>query len=139
MGKPYSTDLRQRVVAAIKSGLSTGEAAKRFSVGKATAGEWVRRERATGSVEPVRQGKPRGLRLDAHADFILGLIAKKRDITLDEMVERLASERSVKVVRTAVWTFLDRRDQTHKKDRARQRAAAPRCKGRTRGVVRQPA
>jgi transposase len=43
------------------------------------------------------------------------LIAKKRDITLDEMVERLAAERSVKVVRTAVWTFLDRRDQTHKK------------------------
>jgi transposase len=115
MGKSYSTDLRERVVAAIKSGLSTGEAAKRFSVGKATAGEWARRERATGSVEPARQGKPRGLKLDAHADFILGLIAKKRDITLDEMVERLAAERSVKVVRTAVWTFLDRRDQTHKK------------------------
>lgn len=115
MGKPYSTDLRERVVAAIRGGLSTGEAAKRFSVGKATAGEWARRERLTGSVEPARQGKPRGLKLDAHADFILGLLAKKRDITLDEMVERLAAERSVKVVRTAVWTFLDRRDQTHKK------------------------
>ena len=115
MGRPYSTDLRTRVVTAIRNGLSTGEAAKRFSVGKATAGEWARRERATGSVEPARQGKPRRLKLDAHADFILGLIAKQPDVTLDEMVERLAEERSVKIVRSAVWTFLDRRDQTHKK------------------------
>ncbi len=115
MGKPYSTDLRERVVAAIKSGMSTGEAAKRFAISKAAAGEWARRARRTGSVAPARQGKPRGLKLDAHADFILGLIEKKRDITLDEMVARLAEDRSVKVVRTAVWTFLDRRDQTHKK------------------------
>jgi transposase len=115
MGKPYSTDLRERVVAAIKNGMSTGEAAKRFAVSKAAAGEWARRERRTGTVEPDKQGKPRRLKLDAHADFILGLIEKQRDITLDEMVERLAEERSVKIVRSAVWTFLDRRDQTHKK------------------------
>lgn len=115
MGKPYSTDLRERVVAAIKGGMSTGEAAKRFAISKAAAGEWARRERRTGSVAPAKQGKPRGLKLDAHADFILSLIEKRRDITLDEMVERLAEERSVKVVRTAVWTFLDRRNQTHKK------------------------
>jgi transposase len=31
------------------------------------------------------------------------------------MVERLAAERGVRVVTTAVWKFLDRRDQTHKK------------------------
>jgi transposase len=115
MGKPYSLDLRERVVTAIKSGMSTGEAAKCFAVSKAAAGEWARRERRTGSVAPAKQGKPRGLKLDAHADFILGLIEKKRDITLDEMVERLAGERSVKIVRSAVWTFLNRREQTHKK------------------------
>lgn len=115
MGKPYSRDLRERVVAAIKGGMSTGVAAKRYSVSKAAAGEWARRERRTGSVAPGVQGKPRGLKLDAHADFILGLIAKTPDMTLDEMVERLAEDCSVKVVRTAVWTFLDRRGQTHKK------------------------
>jgi len=53
--------------------------------------------------------------LDAHADFILGALSEKPDLTLDEMVERLAAERDVRVVRTAVWKFLDRRDQTHKK------------------------
>lgn len=42
--------------------------------------------------------------LDAHADFILGALKDKPDLTLDEMVERLAAEREVKVVRTAVWS-----------------------------------
>jgi transposase len=31
------------------------------------------------------------------------------------MVERLREERGVTVVRTAVWKFLDRHGQTHKK------------------------
>jgi transposase len=53
--------------------------------------------------------------LDAHADFILSALAEAPDITLDEMVERLRRERGVTVVRTAVWKFLDRHGQTHKK------------------------
>jgi transposase len=53
--------------------------------------------------------------LDGHAEFILGALREKPDLTLDEMVERLAAECDVRVVRTAVWKFLDRHDQTHKK------------------------
>ena len=37
------------------------------------------------------------------------------DTTLEEMAARLAAERGVRVVWTAVWKFLDRHDQTHKK------------------------
>ena len=115
MGKPYSMDLRERVVGAIEGGMSTRQAAARFSVGIATAGAWARLKRATGEVRPAKQGKPKGSVLDAHADFILGLIKEAPDTTLDEMVERLREERAVTVVRTAVWKFLDRREQTHKK------------------------
>jgi transposase len=115
MGKPYSMDLRERVVGAIEGGMSTRQAAARFSVGIATAGAWARLKRATGEVRPAKQGKPKGSVLDAHAGFILGLIKEAPDTTLDEMVERLREERAVTVVRTAVWKFLDRREQTHKK------------------------
>jgi transposase len=115
MGKPYSVDLRGRVVAAIEAGMSTGEAAKRFCVGKATAGAWARLKRATGRVTPARQGKPKGSVLDAHADFIFGVLDQEPDTTLEEMAERLAAERGVKVVYTAVWKFLDRRAMTYKK------------------------
>lgn len=115
MGKSYSQDLRERVVAAIEGGMSTGQAAVRFSIGKATAGTWARLKRSQGNVLPAKQGKPKGSVLDAHADLILGAIEEKPDTTLDELVERLAAERAITVVRTAVWKFLDRHDMTHKK------------------------
>jgi len=115
MGKPYSQDLRERVVAALESGMSTAQAAARFSIGKATAGTWGRLKRSQGDVRPAKQGKPKGSVLDAHEAFILGVLRDKPDTTLEEMVERLATERGVRVVWTAVWKFLDRRDQTHKK------------------------
>ena len=117
MGKPYSIDLRERVVCAIEDGMSTRAAAARFSIGIATAGAWARLKRATGEVRPAKQGKPKGSVLDAHADFILDVIKEAPDTTLDEMVERLREECAVTVVRTAVWKFLDRREQTHKKRR----------------------
>jgi transposase len=115
MGQPYSEDLRERVVGAIEGGLSTGEAAERFCVSKAAAGAWARLKRATGGVAPARQGKPPGSVLDAHADFIFAVLAAAPDTTLEEMAERLAKERGVKVVYTAVWKFLNRRSFAHKK------------------------
>jgi transposase len=115
MGRPYSMDLRERVIAAIDDGMSTRQAAARFSIGIATAGAWARLRRLTGEVAPATQGKPKGSVLDAHADFIMNLLKEKSDMTLKEIAERLADERSVRVVPTAVWKFLDRRDMTHKK------------------------
>ena len=115
MGKPYSMDLRERVVPAIEGGTSTRQAATRFSIGIATAGAWARLKRATGAVSPARQGKPTGSVLDPHADFIFGLIDEAPDITLEEIAEQLAEERGLTVVTTAVWKFLDRHDMTHKK------------------------
>jgi transposase len=115
MARAYSLDLRERVVAAIEEGLSTHQAAARFSIGISTAGAWARLKRSQGDVRPGRQGKPKGSVLDAHADFILGVLEAKPDTTLDELVDRLAAERAVRIVRTAVWKFLDRRDMTHKK------------------------
>lgn len=115
MGRPYGVDLRERAVAAIEAGLSTEEAAKRFYVSKAAAGAWARLKRRTGGVAPLPQGKPKGSVLDPHADFIPGVLEAEPDTTLVELSERLAAERGVKAVYTAVWKFLDRRAWTHKK------------------------
>src|ERR1700727_3040625 len=57
MGRPYSDDLRERVVkAVIKGGLSRHEAAAQFGVGISTAINWVRRFLETGSVKPDQIG-----------------------------------------------------------------------------------
>ena len=64
MGKPYSIDLRERVVAAVLSGgLSCNRAAKQFGVGISTAINWVKRLRETGSVAPGKMGghKPKAI------------------------------------------------------------------------------
>jgi transposase len=117
MARAYSLDLRERVVGAIEEGLSTHQAAARFSIGVSTAGAWARLKRSQGDVRPGRRAKPKGSVLDVHGDFILGVLEDKPDTTLDELVDRLAAERAVRIVRTAVWKFLDRRDLTHKKRR----------------------
>jgi putative transposase len=57
MGRPYSLDLRERVVrAVVKGGLSRHQAAAQFGVAISTAINWVRRFRETGSVEPDQVG-----------------------------------------------------------------------------------
>ena len=64
MGRAYSIDLRERVVAAVESGgLSCHRAAAQFGVGVSAAIRWVERLRKTGSVRPSKIGgyKPRAI------------------------------------------------------------------------------
>jgi transposase len=126
MGKPLDMDLRRRAVAAVEDGLSTGQAALRFSVSKAAVGAWVRLKRATGDVRPKPQGSGTGSVLDPHEAFILALIEADKDITLSEIADRLDAECGLRVVPSTIWYWLDRRGITFKKNRARQRAATSR-------------
>jgi transposase len=123
MARAYGVDLRRRVVEAIEDGLSTRAAARRFLIGESTAGAWHRWWRKTGSYEAQRQGNRGGSVLDAHDDFVMGLIEAQADITLAEMAERLREERSVRVDPSTIWYFLKRRGMTYKK---RQRMPANR-------------
>jgi transposase len=111
----YSQDLRDRVIDAALGGLPARQAAARFRIGLATAIRWVRQARETGDRRPGRQGKPRRCKLDLHRDYILGQIEAEPDITISEMLDKLASERGVRAARATLWTFLDRCGLTFKK------------------------
>src|SRR5918993_1166749 len=50
--KPYSKDLRLRVLAAVDAGTPRGEGAETFSVSIPTIKRWLKRRRETGDVEP---------------------------------------------------------------------------------------
>lgn len=121
MGRAYSQDLRDRVLGATSEGLSARSAAARFGVGVSTAIVWVRRARS-GETAARRQGQPKGSKLDAHAEFLLGLIAATPDITLAELQARLAEERGVPAGIGTLWRFFDARSVTFKKNGARGRA-----------------
>ncbi len=86
-----SEDLRTRVVeAVVAGGLSRNAAAKRFGVSIASAIRWVWRFQATGEISPAPTGGDRRSdRIEAHGDYLLGLIRRQPDITLLEIQERL--------------------------------------------------
>jgi putative transposase len=57
MIRPYSNDLRERVVGAVERGeMSPRQAASHYGVGISTAIKWVLRLRRTGSVSPSKIG-----------------------------------------------------------------------------------
>jgi len=117
MGRAYSQDLRDRVLAAAAGGLSARKAAARFGIGVATAIVWVGRERRNGERSARRQGQPKGSKLDAHADFLLALIAETPDMTLHEMKARLMETAGLSAGIGTLWRFFDLRAITVKKKR----------------------
>jgi len=125
MAKPYSMDLRERVVAAVEEeGPSRNEAAARFGIGISTAINWLQRFKDTGSVAPGQMGghKPRTIR-DEHETWLRERL-RQGDFTLRGLVAELA-ERGLKVDYHSVWNFVHAEKLSFKKNRARQRAGSP--------------
>ena len=114
MARPYSLDLRDRVVSAVAEGMSCRAAARRFGVSAASAVKWCQRQRRTGSAAASRMGGRRPYALAAERDWLLARIAEKPDLTLRALAAELA-ERGVKVSYFAVWHFFDHEGMTFKK------------------------
>ncbi len=116
MVKALSKDLRDRLLDAVENGMSCRAAADRFGVAPSTAIRWVSRLKQTGARAPKQQGGDlRSHHIEAHGDFILGLVEERKDITLAEIAEKLESERSFTAAQSTIWRFFARRDITFKK------------------------
>lgn len=123
MVKPYSMDLRDRVVGAVmEEGMSCHAAATRFGVSASSAIKWVRRLRETGSAAPGRIGgyKPNILS-GPNRDWLLERATT--DFTLRGLVAELA-ERGVQVDYVQVWRFVHTEGLSFKKKRTARRTTA---------------
>lgn len=125
MAKPYSQDLRDRVVAAVASGGTCRSAAARFGLSVASVVKWSQRFRATGSAAAAKMGGWRPLRLKSERDWLLARIAEKPDLTLRAVMVELA-ERGTPASYRAVGRFFKHEGITFKKKPARQRAGSRR-------------
>ena len=114
MVKPYSNDLRERVVRAIECGETCRAVADRFGVSVSSAVKWSQRYRATGSVAPAQMGGYRRRVLDAHRDFITERVSQTPHVTLHNLQQDLAA-RGVDVSHDTVWRFLRREGLSFKK------------------------
>ncbi len=120
MGKPYSHDLRERVVGAVEEeGLSRRQAAERFGVGASTVINWVRRFRETGSVAPGQMGGHRPKKISGAHHRWLVRRCRAGDFTLRGLVAELA-ERGLQVDYRTVWTFVHGEKLSFKKNRPRR-------------------
>jgi transposase len=123
MPKAYSVDIRGRVIARVEGGASRREAAEQFEISPSAAVKWVKCFRDTGSCA----AKPRGgstSALEEYTNWLLTLISKQPDLTLDEVVSAMRKQR-IPGSRSAVWRFFQRHKITFKKKPARGGTGAP--------------
>jgi transposase len=125
MARPYSQDLRDRVVNSVASGRTCRVTAALFGVSVASVVKWSQRWRATGSAAARPMGGRRQLRLKHQGAWLLARIAEKPDLTLRAVVAELA-ERGTPASYGAVWRFFRHEGITFKKKPARQRAGSRR-------------
>ena len=115
MAEPLSTDLRGRVVAAVRGGMSCRQAAAHFRVGVSSAIRWVAQAEVSGDLRAKPMGGDRrSAAIEAQAETILSLLAEQPDTTLAEFQEALAKKGHRFSVST-IWRFFDRRQLTLKK------------------------
>jgi len=110
MPRPYSYDLRIRVVAAVEQGLEVKEASQTFGVHRDTITAWVARKEARGEVQ-AKTGYQRG-----HSHKIPDLqqfktfVATQGDATVEELAAAWGD-----VGRMTIWRQLQKLGYTHKK------------------------
>ena len=124
MARPYSLDLRERVMAQVAGGMSCHEAAEMNDLVPSTVVKWTQRQRATGSPAAKPMGGKRPYLLQEQRDWLLARIREKPDLTLHALLGELAEHRDVAVSCDTLWRFLRREGISFKKNTARQRTGS---------------
>jgi transposase len=122
MGKTYSVDLRERVLAACDADSVPEAVAPVFRISARCIYNWLELRKETGSLEPrhTRTGpKPK---LAEYGQQLRELIARRSDITLEE----LRSELPIKVCIGTLWATLRSLGLSLKKSHPSRRAVASR-------------
>jgi transposase len=117
MPKPYSVDLRKRIIHAYESGEgSQAEIAEKYQVGKATVERYWRLYQEKGDVLPnlEKPGRPSSIG-EKDVSKIKAWIEAKPDITLNELKSRYNALKGSAVGQTTIHRLLVKRGFKRKK------------------------
>lgn len=122
--RPYPDEFRMLLVEQVEAGSSRRAAGQRLKVSAATAVRWADQKRRTGRAG--REVLPRKARspLEAQAAWLLDLVDREPDLTLDQIVVRTAEALGMKTSRSALDRFFHRHGVSFKKNSAGGRADA---------------
>ena len=119
MARGYSKDLRERAVVMVEGGESRREVARVLNLAPSTAVRWLDRWNRTGSVAAKPGTGQSRSPLKLYEQWLLNLVAKEPDLTLEEIRDRLRREKKLAVATSSIWRFYDRHEITFKKSPAR--------------------
>jgi transposase len=115
--KPYSKDLRLKVLAALDRGMPRAEAAEVFGVSVPSIKRWLRLRRRTGDVSPKPAREPRARKGAALEAALPGQVRENHDATLEEHRGAFEEAHGVRVSTASVSRALKRLGLPLKKSR----------------------
>ncbi len=134
MPRPYSQDLRERVVAYVEAGHSRRAAAAHFDVSPSFVINLMTAYQARGDLAPKPLGGRRHAKLDPHRVFLLRRVAEKDDITMPELAGELEAECGTRADPASLSRWLIRNGYRFKKNAAGQRMRSSRHSAGARGM-----
>jgi transposase len=120
--KSLPLDTRQRIVNAVKSGLTMVHVARVFQVSYSSVRNYVRLD-ANGSLEPKKRTGRTKLKLTpAILETIKAWLKEKNDLTLKQIQQKLFEQFQLEVTEAAIWYRLVAMKLTWKKKRLTPRS-----------------
>src|SRR5271168_2035756 len=132
MPKPYSLDLRERVVGFVEAGHSRRAAAAHFKVSVSFVVNLMKAARTRGSFAPRPLGGRRHAKLEPHRAFLVAQVTERADITMPELAAELALATGAKADPASLSRWLIRAGYRFKKLCGRASKIAPTSSKRAR-------
>lgn len=138
MTRPYSVDLRERVVAFVEGGHSCHQAAAHFQVSVSFVVKLMKAFRSSGRIEARPIGGRRHAKLDVHRIFLVRRMDEKADITMLELAAELLAETGIQAAPASLSRWFLRNGYSVKKKPSGQRTRSSGRPTSTRGMDQWP-
>jgi len=114
--KAYSVDLRQRIVAAVRSGMSKAEAARTFGVGDTSVKRYVNLAEQGDSLEPGKAPGKQSKLQESGTRLLEADLHERPAASYDIRAELLHELLGIRVSRATICRTIKRMGYTRKKD-----------------------
>ena len=118
--KPYSLDLRERIITGHEQGISIRKLAEQFKVSKGMVWNLIKLKRETGDIAPkaATGGKPS--QLNGKEQELARMVQQYSDYTLEEYCEYWDEQTGVRVSASTMCRELQKQDWSIKKNATKQ-------------------
>jgi transposase len=115
--KPYSLDLREKIISTYEAGnTSIRQVAARFQVSKTTVQALLKRKQTTGTLQPTRATGGKASQLAGYEQDIAEMVEQHQDYTLADYCEYWQDKTGIRVSQSTMCRFLQKQQLTIKKN-----------------------